>query len=403
MTIRIPKYRRRPDRDAAFVEVGGKRIPLPGKTNSPESLAAYELIVKQAIRAKADKNIPRPKTFLSVFDLIEKYLDWAKIYYFRGNGRHGGEYSNLRDSLKILAEKFEETLVENFGPLALKEVQSAMIASGLCRSTINDRVDRIKRMFKWGVANELLRPEIYQALATVDGIRKGKSAAKEPLPIAPVDLADVDALLPYLTPVQTDMVTIHKLTGMRSDNLCALRLADVDRAGEIWLYRPTQHKGTHLDKSLVIPFGPKCQAILQKYLERPAESFLFSPRESETQRREAQRKARKTPLTTSQAIRQPKTNPKPKGRKGIRYTPGSYRRMIWYAIEKANVDREKEKLPPIPHWHPHQLRHTVGTEVSNRYGVESARVFLGHEHVKVTEIYAERDLDLARQIAREMG
>jgi integrase len=77
--------------------------------------------------------------------------------------------------------------------------------------------------------------------------------------------------------------------------------------------------------------------------------------------------------------------------------------MIFYAIAKANKVRAQAGLPPIPAWHPHQLRHTVATEIRKKYQSEAARVFLGHARLSVTEIYAERDLDLARRIAREMG
>ena len=40
---------------------------------------------------------------------------------------------------------------------------------------------------------------------------------------------------------------------------------------------------------------------------------------------------------------------------------------------------------------------------SRRLGVEAARVVLGHQSVAVTEIYAEPDRALARQVAQEAG
>jgi integrase len=57
----------------------------------------------------------------------------------------------------------------------------------------------------------------------------------------------------------------------------------------------------------------------------------------------------------------------------------------------------------VPHWHPHQLRHNRGTEVRRKYGIEAAQVALGHARADVTEVYAERNLEQARKIAREMG
>ncbi len=70
---------------------------------------------------------------------------------------------------------------------------------------------------------------------------------------------------------------------------------------------------------------------------------------------------------------------------------------------KAQLKKPPEDRIEIPHWHPHQLRHTRGTEVRKKYGVEAAQVSLGHARADVTEIYAERNLDLAVQIAAETG
>jgi hypothetical protein len=42
--------------------------------------------------------------------------------------------------------------------------------------TVNDNVGRIRRMFRWAVAEELPPPAVYQALAAVDGPRDGSSA-----------------------------------------------------------------------------------------------------------------------------------------------------------------------------------------------------------------------------------
>ena len=54
-------------------------------------------------------------------------------------------------------------------------------------------------------------------------------------------------------------------------------------------------------------------------------------------------------------------------------------------------------------WHVHQIRHTFGTEARKRYGLEAAQVLLGHRNIKVTEVYAERDLSLAAKAAAEIG
>ena len=54
-------------------------------------------------------------------------------------------------------------------------------------------------------------------------------------------------------------------------------------------------------------------------------------------------------------------------------------------------------------WHPHQLKHNAGTAVRREFGVETARVVLGHRRLSTTEIYAEADLERAKEAIRRLG
>jgi integrase len=54
-------------------------------------------------------------------------------------------------------------------------------------------------------------------------------------------------------------------------------------------------------------------------------------------------------------------------------------------------------------WHPHQLRHNAATRLRREYGIEAARVILGHHSLEVTEIYDEKDVAKAKQIMSEVG
>jgi integrase len=399
--VRLPKYRRRPDRDSAFVEIKGERIPLPGKVDSPESLAAYNRLMLQHLSGKLDQRpVDKPAWRITVADLVSAFLDFAKVHYMK-NGRPGGEYHNCRHTFRPLLALHGETPASEFGPFDLKAVRQAMIDAKLSRTTVNARTNRIQRMFRWGVEMEIVSPLVAQAVSAVVGLRKGKTVAAEPAPVTPVDPAAVERTIPFLTPVVTDMIRLQGLTGMRSENLCLLRPCDIDQTdAEAWIYWPPSHKTDYLDKTLAIGIGPHGQEILRPYLSRPADTFIFSPKESELQRVQAKRAAAKASRKTAH-----------KARGNIRdhYTPRSYWRAIWYAIQRANKAENKkaaeEQRAPhlLPHWHPHQLRHNVATKVRAKYKMEAARVFLGHSDVKVTEIYAERDLELVRKIAREIG
>ena len=86
-----------------------------------------------------------------------------------------------------------------------------------------------------------------------------------------------------------------------------------------------------------------------------------------------------------------------------RYDVDSYRRAITYAITKLNKQREEAGEAPIPAWYPLQLRHSRATEIRKDYGIEAAQVSLGHSHADVTQVYAERNLGLAIEIAQKTG
>jgi site-specific recombinase XerC len=49
------------------------------------------------------------------------------------------------------------------------------------------------------------------------------------------------------------------------------------------------------------------------------------------------------------------------------------------------------------------LRHSTATEIRRRFGLEAAQVVLGHSGANVTEVYAERDFELAMSVAKEIG
>ena len=199
--------------------------------------------------------------------------------------------------MRFLRRSYGSLPVDQFGPLKLSALQNEMIAAGQSRRYINDNIDRIRLAFKWGTANELVPVTINQALATVPGLRKGRSKARETVPVMPVANDTVDATLPHLQEVVADIVRFQRLTGCRPDEACSVRPCDVDTSDDVWLYRPHSHKCEHLGRERVIFVGPQCQDILRKYLLRPDDAYCFSPEDSEKKRRAQQHEARRTPLS----------------------------------------------------------------------------------------------------------
>ena len=57
----------------------------------------------------------------------------------------------MKLALRPLRKLFGRTLVRAFGPLSLKKIRQHMIeVDDLSRGVINNRINRIRRVFKWG-------------------------------------------------------------------------------------------------------------------------------------------------------------------------------------------------------------------------------------------------------------
>jgi integrase len=235
--------------------------------------------------------------------------------------------------------------------------------------------------------------DVHQALKTVPGLRKGEAGVKEGRDVKPVPEAHIEAINPYVSDQVWTLVNLQLLTAARGGELVIMRPMDLDRRGKVWLYEPESHKGQHRGRSRTIYIGPKAQDYIAPYLNRSPHAYLFSPAEARQAWERQRREQRKTPEGQGNA---PGTNRKaePATQPGEHYSPHSYRAAIRRACEKAGV----------AHWHPHQLRHNAGTYLRREFGVEAARLILGHSDANIAaEVYAEADQEKAKEIIAKVG
>jgi integrase len=169
-----------------------------------------------------------------------------------------------------------------------------------------------------------------------------------------------------------------------------MRREDVDTAGKVWVYRPTKHKNQFRGQSREIYLGPVAQEVLRPFLDGANGAYLFSPRAARAERYAELRARRKSKVPPSQACRR---KAQPKKPPGERYTTYSYRRAVQRACEAASV----------PAWFPHQLRHAAATNLRKEFGVEVARIILGHKSAVTTEIYAQADRERAAEVVSKVG
>jgi integrase len=429
-----PAYSLHKPSGQAKVKDQGRTIYL-GKYGSPESWEKYHRFLAERcgrVDAGARQQIPTEAEPLTITELTVRYVRHAEQYYVK-NGKVTNQVTMIKLAIKVLRRLYGSTFIKDFGPVNLKACRAKFVREGLSRGECNRRTNLIKQCFRWAAENELAPRGLYHDLCAVQGLRKGRSEARETRPVGPVPDAIVERTLEHLSPTVASMVRIQLATGMRPGELVIMRARDLNMSGPIWEYRPDSHKGEHHDAlpPKVIMIGPRAQALITPLLSLDISGYLFSPRRVVARVIEDRRAARKSPLWASHVEHQAKKRAA-RGRRSLkdRYDVNAYRRAIARACDRAFphpviAELADKNLDPARHeelkawcaanqaalkewekshgWHPHQLRHSAATLIRRRFGVEAAQAVLGHSQIDKSELYAEKSLDAARTVAREIG
>lgn len=448
---RLPSFRHHKNSGQAIVTLNGRDIYL-GAFNSAESKAEYRRVTAEWLASGKTCQDANAGDMLTIFELVAHFWRHAQGYYITaalnadgtpqvdGEGKPvhtaAGELDNYRLALRPLSRLYGHTQASKFGPLALKALMDEMVKLGWCRNVVNRQAARIKFVFKWAVSQELIPPAIHQALATVAGLRRGKSKARETSAIRPVGIEHVQATLPYVGPQVAALIQLQLLTGARGGELFPMRTRDIDTGGKVWVYRPANHKTAHHGITREIYLGPQAQDVLREFLKPDLSAFIFSPAEAEAQRLAEKSGARKTPLSCGN---RPGSNRKERRKHKLhsRWDKTSYRRAIERGCDLAfpvpadlarvrveTAGRRYRRLETVKEWrnrlgvekwaqllkwrdehrwHPHQLRHTAATKLRRQFGIDVARIILGHQSAGMTEVYAEADVQKALAVMGQVG
>jgi integrase len=447
----IPKLTRHKAKARGVVRLNGKDHylgpwPAGAKLPPPDVRAAYDRLIAEwlaAQRGAVEPGAVGPALGPTVAEVLLAFWRYAERHYRHPDGAPTTEPGEIKHALRPVRELYGLTPAAEFGPRTLAAVREDMIRRGWCRTLVNRRVERVKRCFRWAASQELVPVSVDQALRTLAGLQAGRTEAREAAPVGPVPVGHYEATLPFLPRVPRAMAELQRWTGMRPGEVCRLKLAEIDHSGPVWLYRPGRHKTRHRGKTRVVPIGPRGQAVLLAFLagrtpppcgagafdlatpagrlaaavvfdgharpidaallrdlSRPVvlfggsvvdpDAFIFDAARDRAERFAAWRRARKSKVPPSQRDRRKAAPAKVPGR-GFR--PHAYTNAVGKACRAAGV----------PHWHPNQLRHLRGTEVRRGFGLEAAQVVLGHARADVTQVYAERDLALALDVADRTG
>ncbi len=313
---------------------------------------------------------------VSVAELCALWDAHCREYYRGPDGLPTSTATNAVLDVRMFRSLYGNAAVAELTHADMLQLRDALVRSGVSRATVNVRLWRVKYMLAWALDEAIIPATVKAELTQVRGVKRGRTSAPERQPVRPVDDATISATVEHMMPNTADMVRVHRYTGMRPCELCALRWSLIDTSRTPWVYRvpPEVNKNEwrgELGQPRVVCIGPKARAILERH--KGGGDAPSSPVRAFGEYREAIREARRTPFygKKKDGARVPRVL-------GERWTTDAYSKTIRAAAVKA-------KVAP---WGSNRLRHTFGTEVRRAFGLEAARAVLGHtDGGCITDVY----------------
>ncbi len=396
----LPKMRmqKRLGADAlAFVELNGSRRYC-GPWDTDEAQQTYERLIGEWLQRGRAPELP-PAHLCTVNEAVEAYRTHCESYYATSPKQ---TLLTVVLALRNLCQLYGRMPIAELSGLHIKALRETLInrrrknepdKPTLNASTINRRIEIIKRMVKYSVSIDLCPAEVKIKVDSVENLKPGRCAAPSPRKVLPVPLDDVEAVKVHLNRTLCSLIDLQLACGARPGELVNLRRCDILQvADDQWEVPLEHHKMAHAGRRRLLAFGPASIAVLKPVLLRTkTDGYLFPATDGTLPRIEA-----------SHCHRRP--DQKPNKKKGERvvgpcYTVASYRRSIHRLCDEYDITK----------WSPNQLRHNYATETRRKanqaglQGLEVSRLLLGHSEQKTSEIYAEADLAAARELARKFS
>lgn len=385
-----------------------------------EAQARHKIAVAQWL-GRSCQAPPPPPDDLRVLELATRYKAHCVEYYAAAPLN----VERIKGFIQPLLDLCGTMPAMGFTPQLLKAVRTTMIDGrpadpetgkgtrrGWTRKFTNEAVRAIVRMFRWSASEGLLPIETYQRLATLEGLRKGFTLARESTTRHPITQEELDAVRACLPAPVMAALEIMFLSGARPSEILNLRPCDLDRSGPVWRVVLTEHKTAHLGKDRVLHFGPKAQRILKPFLLRAEDAFLFSPAESYQEALDKRHEARVTPPKQGNTIGSNRAK-KPKTVPGDHYHHAEFRRAVSRAVDRVNRDRKADNLerkaagltevPMLRPFCPYEGRHACAVRVRDAASLDCAAAVLGHSRISMSEHYARINGDLAAAIMAKIG
>ena len=296
--------------------------------------------------------------------MLAEYLTrHVPTYYRLPDGRPSREQEDIRYILDQLIKHCGDVPVNQLTRHHVKETQTRMVAAGLSRKVVNQRIGRVKRAFRW-LAEEQLVPEALEAtVARIAPLPAHRSAAPERAPVTPVAGELVARTAAVVGEPWASLIRLQWHTGMRPGEVTGLRVEYLAPAGPRTLAADFRaaHKMGYKGKRRVVLVGRRGVTCWPRGCSGPS----YAARTTCSCRCEP------SGPCWSAATRPP-----------------------WLSAARNMACRTGTRT---------RFRHTYATRVRKRFGLDGAQVALGHSRADVTQVYAEVDAGRAADIARDMG
>lgn len=366
-SVKLPGERRR------------RQVPLraPNSNHTMHADRPLKMALDAAARYWEEHTRQTPRRApggVNVADLCAMWAEHCREYYPAASA------VNAVADVRMFRDLFGGASLGELTHADMLQLRDALVRSGVCRRTVNDRLNRVKFMIAWALDEAIIPATVKAELTQVKPVKRGRTTAPERAPVRPVDDATIAATVEKMMPNTADMVRVHRLTGMRPGELCALRWSLIDTSRTPWVYRvpPEANKNNwrgELGQPRVVCIGPRARAILERH-KGGGDDVPFSPVRAMLEYMEARRAARVTPFYGKK--KGAETSPHVPRVLGSAWTTNAYTKTIHAACRRAG-------LTP---WGANRLRHAFATDVRRAFGLDAARAVLGHAGGGcVTDVY----------------
>ena len=355
----------------------------------------------------AIKQILNPSRIITVNQLLDKYFAYARKT--TNHGKNNKEHRNFQfiKRTQQFLEPYHSWPVSDFGPDELLDVQNALVKyeyvqgkkkKRYTRRGVNDIINWIRKIWKWGMGRQLITPEQVQGLEEVKPLKMGDTESPDNHKRVRVTEEDFQNVVNTVSSVVGDMLQLIWHTAMRPYEVCDMRPFDILCGDpDCWLYIPGRdqtpvgkHKTTRFERVKVIPLTKKCQDVLKSRIKNfNSKEYIFTPKEAMQEFLEKKSANRKTPLNYGN---KPGTNRKkhPMIKPNEKYDHHALRNACKRGCIRAGVEV----------FVPYDLRRTKATGTRSILGKEAAKVLLGHTKTDTTDIHLLEEVQEAMKVAK---